>query len=110
MLGIDASCPGGSLMGGDFESVWAGLPENVDHPYRVAIIEALWRTGEPLSAIGVVDVLDGYMSMWNAAAHLKALEQLGVIEPLSGDRAAHVREDRFDVRYRLVGPEVGVHG
>jgi len=103
MRGIDASHPGGPLMSGDPEAVWAGLPGNVDHPYRVAIIEALLWIGEPLSAIGVVDVLDGYMSMWSAVAHLEALERLGVVERAPGTVVAQAGEDRFDIPYRLVG-------
>ncbi len=90
-------------MGGDSGEVRAGPPENVDHPYRVAIIEALLWVAEPLSAIGVVDVLDGYMSMWSAVAHLEALERLGVVERAPGAGVAQAGEDRFDIRYRLLG-------
>jgi hypothetical protein len=102
MRGIEVSHPCGPVMDGDPEEVWACLPENVDHPYRVAIIEALLWIGEPLSAIGVVDVLDGYMSMWNAVAHLEALERLGVVERAPGAGVAQAGEDRFDIPCRLV--------
>lgn len=97
-------------MGADLGEVWAGPLESVDHPYQVAIIEALRHTGEPLSAIGVVDVLDGYMSMWSAAAHLMTLERLGIVEPGRGERAVHPGEERFNAVYRLVNLGVGANG
>jgi len=110
MRGVDASRPGGPVMGDDSEAVWAGLPENVDHPYRVAIIEALLWICEPLSAVGVVDVLDGYMSMWNAVAHLEALGRLGVVEPVAGTGTMQAGEERFDMAYRLVPRGTGGDG
>ena len=97
----------GTSMNTEHESAWADLPAKVAHPFRVAIIEALLWIAEPLSAIGVVDVLDGYMSMWSAAAHLEALERLGVVEPMPGERAVESGEDRIDLLYRLVGPKAG---
>ena len=61
------------------------------------MLEALWRIGEPLSAIRMVDVLDGYLSMWEAVDHLEALQELDIVEPASGDRSS----GDFDVPYRL---------
>lgn len=89
-------------MSGAQEKFWSTLPEKVLHPVRVPIIEALWWIGEPLSAIALVDALDGFLSMWEAAHHLRALDALNVVEPSSVDidRSAS-REDLFDVPYRL---------
>lgn len=97
-------------MTADFEELWRGLPAKVDHPYRVAIIEALRWIGEPLSAIGVVDALDGYMSMWNAAFHLEALERLGVVERVAGAGEPQAHEERFDVSFRLARRGAGSDG
>jgi hypothetical protein len=89
-------------MSDGWQEFWSGLPEKVEHPFRVLIVEALWRIGEPLSAIALVDVLDGEITMWDAARHLRALEELDVVEPSSveADRGPS-RNDFFDVPYRL---------
>lgn len=89
-------------MSSDYEDFWSTLPEKVRHPVREPIIEALWRIGEPLSAIALVDVLDGFLSMWEAAHHLRVLDALDVAEPspVDTDRGAS-RNDLFDVPYRL---------
>jgi Helix-turn-helix domain len=87
---------------GDYERFWSTAPEKVDHPYRVPIVEALLWIGEPLSAIELVDVLDGYLTMWDATYHLHALEGLDVVEPISPDASREPkRDDGFDVPYRL---------
>lgn len=89
-------------MNSDCEEFWSTLPEKALHSVRVPIIEALWWIGEPLSAIAVVDVLDGYLSMWEAAYHLRVLDALDVVEPSSVDTDFGAsREDLFDVPYRL---------
>jgi hypothetical protein len=99
MQGPDDS---GADMSGDREEFWSTLPETVLHPVRVPIIEALWWIGEPLSAIGLVDVLDGFLSMWEAAHHLRVLDALGVAEPSSVDAESGTSgDDVFDVPYRL---------
>jgi hypothetical protein len=50
----------------------------------------------------LVDVLDGYLSMWEAAHHLRILEALDVTEPSPGDTGRGASgEDRFDLPYRL---------
>lgn len=89
-------------MSADIEEFWAALPPKVLHPRRVPILEAFRCTGEPLSAVMVVDVLEGEVTMWDAVAHLDALARLGVVRP--GERDPHapaLREDRFDVLYSL---------
>lgn len=92
----------GAAMSNDREEFWSTLPEKVLHPVRVPIIEALWWIGEPLSAIGLVDVLDGFLSMWEAVYHLRVLEALDVVEPSSVDAESGASaEDRFDLPYRL---------
>lgn len=89
-------------MSGDLQAFWSALPEKVLHPVRVPIIEVLWWIGEPLSAIALVDVLDGFLTMWEAAHHLRVLDALDVVElsPVETDSGAS-REDLFDVPYRL---------
>jgi hypothetical protein len=89
-------------MSGDREEFWSTLPEKVLHSVRVPIIEALWWIGEPLSAIGLVDVLDGFPSMWEAAYHLRVLDALNVVEPSSVDTdSGGSGEGPFDLPYRL---------
>lgn len=89
-------------MSGDCEEFWSTLPEKAQHPVRVPIIEALWWIGEPLSAIALVDVLDGFLSMWEAAHHLRVLDALDVVEPSPVETDSGTsRDDLFDVPYRL---------
>lgn len=89
-------------MSGDCEEFWSTLPEMVLHPVRLPIIEALWWIGEPLSAIALVDVLNGFLSMWEAAHHLRVLDALDVVERFSVDTGSGAsRDDFFDVPYRL---------
>lgn len=91
-------------MSDGYEEFWSTLPEKVLHPVRVPIIEALWRIGEPLSAIALVDLFDGDMSMWEAAHHLRVLEELDVVEPLDSGAS---RNDLFDLPYRLKDRDSG---
>jgi hypothetical protein len=83
--------------GGDF---WDALGDHALDPNPSAMLEALRRIGEPLSAIRMVDVLDGDLSMWEAADHLEALRALGIVEPTSADQPGKETSD-FDVPYRL---------
>lgn len=83
--------------GGDF---WDALGDHALDPTQVPMLEALRRVGEPLSAVGMVDVLDGYLSTWEAADHLEALRALGIVEPTSADQSGKQADD-FDVPYRL---------
>jgi hypothetical protein len=92
----------GDAMPSGHEEFWSALPEKVMHPVRVPMLEALWWIGEPLSAITTVDVLDGHVSMWEAAHHLQVLETLDVVEPVrprAGQPTA--RSEVFEARYRL---------
>jgi hypothetical protein len=57
-----ASGSKGDAMSEGCERFWSTLPKKVLHPVRVPIVEALWWIGEPLSAIALVDVLDGFAS------------------------------------------------
>jgi hypothetical protein len=89
-------------MNDDWEEFWSALPEKVLHPVRVPIVEALWWIGEPLSAIGLVDVFDGFLNMWETAHHLGVLAALDVTEPSPIDTDSGTSgEDRFDLPYRL---------
>lgn len=83
--------------GDDF---WDALDDHAPDPIQVPMLEALRRIGEPLSAVGMVDVLDGYLSMWEAADHLEALRALGVVEPIPTDPSSNQNSD-FEVPYRL---------
>ena len=95
-------------MDSDRDEFWAALPEKALHPLRVPIVEALRWIGEPLSAIGVVDVLDGHMSMSDADHHLGALTALGVTEPAPVEAHSRKRrDDLFDVPYRLKAGDAG---
>lgn len=86
-------------MNGNYEEVWSAIPAKALHPVREPMIEALLRIDEPLSARDLVDVLDGLVSMWEAAHYLDALKTLDVVE-LDRPRLASKRGP-FDVRYRL---------
>jgi hypothetical protein len=83
--------------GDDF---WDALEDHALDPIQVPMLKALWRIGQPLSAIRMVDVLDGHLSMWEAADHLEALRALGAVEPTSADPSSK-QKSGFDVSYRL---------
>jgi hypothetical protein len=86
----------------DYEEFWLSLPEKALHPVRVPIVDALWWIGEPLSAVLLVDVLDGILTMWETAHHLRVLEALDVVEPAPGDTGDGTsKRDLFDLPYRL---------
>ncbi len=93
-------------MSDDYEAFWSTVPEKALHPVRVPMLEALWRIGESLSAIELVDVLDGLLSMWEAAHHLRVLETLDVVEPDPADTGRGIsRYGLFGVPHRLKGLE-----
>jgi hypothetical protein len=92
----------------DREEFWSTLPEKVRHPVRVPVVEALWWIGEPLSSVDMVDVLDGFLTMWEAAHHLQALEALDVVEPVSD--AGEGRRGPLDIPFRLREREAGSGG
>jgi hypothetical protein len=64
------------------------------------MLEALRWVGVPLSAIEVVNVLDGYLTMWEAKYHFEILQKTGVVEPISDDESGGPVSD-FDLPYRL---------
>jgi Helix-turn-helix domain len=84
-----------------YEKFWAKVPEKAMHPVRVPLLEAFRLIGEPLSAIQLVNVLDGDVSMWEAAHHLEALKRLGVVEVEGTTSERWIRDDGFDIRYRV---------
>lgn len=96
-------------MNAEHEQIWATLPDKVDHPYRVAIIEALRWTGEPLAPVSLVNLLDGHVSRAGVTRHLQALERLGAVEPATAHGAKDTGE-RFSVPYCLVVREGGKGG
>ena len=83
------------------EDFWSALPAKAIHPIRVPMVEALRWIGAPLSAIATVDVLDGYLSMSEAAHHLQALEALDVVEPVWPPGQPTTRREVFEAPYRL---------
>lgn len=90
------------VMSSDAEEIWSTISPKALHPLRVPMIEALWRINEPLSSVDLVDVLDGFLSMWDALFHLRVLETLDVVEPLPMDADSGAsRADLFGVRYQL---------
>lgn len=92
----------GDATSSDYEEFWSTLPCRALHPLRVPILEALRWIGEPLSAIALVDVLDGHITMWEAGHHLRVLVELDVAEPSAGDAdRSPSRNGVFDVPYRL---------
>jgi hypothetical protein len=92
---------------GTHENFWDGIPAQAMHPTRVLMIEALWWIGEPLSPIGLVDVLGGFLSMWEALHHLRVLEVLDVVEPIPAPTGKEMGSGEFYVPYRLRGQEAG---
>lgn len=86
----------------DFQRFWAALPRQAVHPQCVSMLEAIRWVREALSAVDIVDLLEGEIDMWEAARHLVALEELGVLEarPVRRRRGQR-RTDGFDAPYRL---------
>ncbi len=95
-------------MSGGTDEARPAIPTRALHPVRVAMIEALRHIDKPLSAIDLVDVLDGFLSMWEAAHHLGVLETLEVVELDRPNEKPGVASRRgpFEVRYRLKRPEI----
>jgi hypothetical protein len=91
-------------MSGTYAQFWSTLPKNARHPCRDLVLEAFWYVGEPLSAIDLVDVLDGEVTMWEAAHHLRALHRLGVVKPDLAGKDPFARRNTFDLPFRLTGP------
>jgi hypothetical protein len=49
------------------------------HPVRIAIVEALLWTGEPLSVTLLLDLFDREVRLNNLAYHVRVLAQAGVL-------------------------------
>jgi hypothetical protein len=81
-----------AAMGDDAARFWSAVPEKALHPVRIPMIEALWWIGKPLSARGFVDVLDGFLTMWEALHHLRALEPVSKrgFRTLSSEHLRHM--------------------
>jgi hypothetical protein len=84
------------------DAFWDALGDHALDPIQVPMLEALWWVGEPLSAIELVDVLDGYLTMWEAKNHLEVLRGLGVVEPTSASQSGK-QEGDFRVPYSIKG-------
>lgn len=65
------------------------------------MLEALLWIGLPLSPRELVNVLDGDISMWDAAYHLRVLETFGVVKPAPLTTDEPEQSDGFDEPYRL---------
>jgi hypothetical protein len=101
---------GGADVSGDYKEFWSSLPEKAEHPRRIPILEAFRWIAEPLSAVGLVDVLDGHITMWEAAHHLRSLDALSVVKPCPADKDPLARRDAFDLPYRLSESNAGEDG
>jgi hypothetical protein len=55
------------------DDLWGALGDHARDPVCVPMLEALRWIGKLLSAIELVDVLDGHLSMWEVARYLVAL-------------------------------------
>ncbi|HEY7457072.1 MAG TPA: hypothetical protein VH703_07335 [Solirubrobacterales bacterium] len=91
-------------MSRSYEELWAAVPDKAMHATRVAIVEALWWIGEPISAIRLVDVFDGQLgSQWETLHHLRVLRRLGVLRAVPGTREKGMMRgnERCYVLYRL---------
>jgi hypothetical protein len=82
------------------DGFWGSLGDSALDPVQVPMLEALRWIDEPLSAIGLVDVLDGYLTMWEAKYHLEGLETASMVKPTSADGSSEPVSD-FDLPYRL---------
>jgi hypothetical protein len=72
---------GGSDGGaGDERFPWDSHDSRVLHPLQVIILEALIRTGQPISPVDVTRMCDGEHALALLGYHTKALADRGVIE------------------------------
>lgn len=89
-------------MSDDWDDFWSKVPEKAIQPIRVKLLESLRRVGRPLSAVQLVNVLDGEVSMEEAEYHLGVLKALGLVEAIRGSTSEErPRDDGFDLPYRL---------
>jgi hypothetical protein len=77
---------------------WEPFLPHLVHPLKVAIVEALLRIGEPLSAVQFGKVFRGAGEGFregNVRYHLKRLAEVGVLEPVSAGPGGDPRERFF---------------
>ena|ERR671918_300439 len=79
--------------------LWNMLGDTLD-PVQVPMLEALQRIDASLSAIEMVNVLDGYLTMWEAKYHFDVLQKAGIVEPVPSDESSEAVSD-FDLSFRL---------
>ena len=75
---------------------WEELVPLLIHPLRVAIIEALRRTDQPLSTADLWEVLDARYALSVISYHLLTLAKVEVVVPTHQDRA-RIGSERFFV-------------
>lgn len=96
-------------MSGKREELWSILPEKAHHPTREPMLEALWWIGEPLSAIDLVDVFDGFLTMWaqqSRAVAADAAASRQAVRPRRVDRA--IVATRFGANLRRCRWQAGL--
>jgi len=71
---------------------WGSLVAVFVHPTRVAIIEALTRLGEPLSATDLRKVFGGRVLATTISQHVNALAKVGVLEEVDQRRVRGATE------------------
>lgn len=75
---------------------WGALVLQAVHPVKVAIVEALLRLREPLSASRLEDVLEGSSySLGVISHHLKGLAQWGALELIEERQVRGATEKRY---------------
>jgi DNA-binding transcriptional ArsR family regulator len=74
---------------------WSAAFFSLIHPAKVAIVEALERTGEPMSAVALYYVLDGEWSFGTVAYHVRRLAERGVLEERFQGRVRGATEHFF---------------
>jgi len=68
-------------MKGDEAFDWAALVPHIVHPLKVAIVEAMWWLGEPLSASDLTKVIDDKkFGLSHLSYHMVSLADAGAIE------------------------------
>lgn len=59
---------------------WAALVSRIVHQTKVAVVEALWRVGQELSAKEIAEMLDSPdYNLGNVSYHLRTLAERGVL-------------------------------
>jgi hypothetical protein len=92
------SSPNGDDGGKVEDFRWAALVAHVLHPHDVQILEALGRTGRPLSAGDLSKLFDGDPSCAKVAHRLHRLSRFDAVELAATPTLRNVA----DIPYRLV--------